>query len=147
MNTKINKALKALADGIREPIVKDNMQLLLNSISAVMDELNPEGWGVNEDEREYFDTLDELYGLLSEVRKAKTLPRLKTIIKKHISSINWENFKKENDNEEYYSLGSVWYTKLSWIEDGSGFGNATHLAKGLCANINAYFDELEKIAS
>lgn len=96
-----------------------------------------------EEEDEYCGYLKELQRVF-EFSNCNTIPK-HTALNYINHSLDWGNFYDGEGNP--YSLGSMFYNKLTWIKEGSSVNEAIDFCEKTCDCIIPLLDEFERIVN
>jgi hypothetical protein len=99
------------------------------------------------------DEGEEWHGYLTELLdifrmcelSTQSYPDKKQLLK-YINGMSWDNFY-DDEKKEYYSLGSMFYNKLTWIIEGDEGSDAATFAQNVIEDLPAFLDELERYAN
>ena len=148
LNHKPPKPWQPLQAKLNKPFDKYGVAGALGDAEA---SLNPIGWGVNDDDMEWHGIIEELIEYFDIIRKAKTEKQMTKRITDFIAGLSWDNFRDDEAEDEagdgvmvHYSLGSMYYNKLSWISEGSSNEKALYVANMLKDTIAPVMDYTEK---
>lgn len=111
-----------VADSLRDKV--SDLELIIIEIAEVLEKVNIPHEGPPAHEEEYYTYLYELSQIF-EIVKSGNDKKLQIFI----STLPWENFK--DDDDSYYSLGSMFYNKLTWVVENSIDSNMIEISKKL----------------
>lgn len=153
--TKLEQTLVDAVRGIKgwESLSpKDALSLLIEELGIVTKEMNPIGWGVNDDDQEFHGYLEELENILSFVPDDFIITdEVKEILGVFISYIPWDNFENDYDKEEeeyeggeqFMTLGSMFYNKLTWVSEMCTNEKAQQFGADYANDLIPFLNELE----
>lgn len=100
-----------------------------------------------DDESEFVDTLEELIEFFTIIEEQDP-KRLKKKLKAFIGNLSWENFQNDPDEDGepvkgHYSLGSMFFNKLTWIIEGMDNEEVTSRCQVLVNDIKPLMDYFE----
>ena len=101
------------------------------------------------DDGEYWDTLEEIADLLKAYVECNSI-EFKVVFDKFMGNVNWGNWHEDDDEEvedgedaKTFTLGSIYFNKLTWIVEGSRFNTFKGLASKLLVGIPDLFNYFE----
>lgn len=146
LHESIETFLCASTEKFKEKQPDMEFQFLVQSMNDRMveiydeDEPDAEFYGYMIELRDFFDSL---IGVSDYTKPTKAF----------IESLVWDNFEDDEDEDEeadvkHYSLGSMYYNKLTWIVEGAEDEDLVILAKKLLEGetIQNLLDALEELA-
>lgn len=137
--------LHAIASLFLEQWVETDLTLIIEQLESARIDMKVNG-ECPDDESEFDGYFEELIDILTIVLDEQhDYKRMKKRLWKYICSMAWDNFYDDDTNEPY-SLGSMFYNKLTWISEGSQEDSAITLADKLLENelMQNYLDKLEQ---
>jgi len=138
MTDKATELLKIAADKIRETMFPNTDQEVITlALYTAKDKMEHDLIGVRDMDREYFETLDDLHELFAYPITLESITELQ-------AGIDWDNWHKEGDCEnEYWSLGDVYYSKMDFIVDECGNKEVVTMVKLIQEPVRDILNELE----
>lgn len=137
------KSLHTVAEDFRKGNTVDDLDMVLTQIGGCIEELNPPGWGTNEEDEEYLGYLEEASAILLIVKGRRSV---KKKLLEYINHLSWENFW-DDEEDKAYSLGSMFWNKMQWISEGCKNMKVSFVAATLSLHIKELFDNLEIFAN
>lgn len=131
------EALTALTAQFRTVDINMEFDLMADTINDVISD---------KDEDEFIGYLVELRNYFLDLTNTSDLA---AVTQRFIGSLSWDNFLDdpiEDEDVEFYSLGSMFYNKLTWIAEGSDDDDAIALALKLLEGdkLQTFLDIMEQ---
>lgn len=142
--TDLDKALNQLRNKMVTTKSSDSEAVVierkLREISSSLDE--------DGDDSEAHDMFGELADLFQNIAKDKQYSKVKKIVSSYNQTISWDNYTNDDDDadEAFYTLGGVWYQRLSWFQESDN-EELSKFSKQIEKPLVKFMDLLEKAAA
>lgn len=144
---KADSLLKTASDVFRVKYPENDLSLIQDKLQECIDIINPLELELIDDGAEHFDNIKELIEIFKIVAD-HDVKRMKANLLKFIGTLSWENFF-DDETEEPYSLGSMFFNKLQWACEHYAFifDEVTEILGNMLETVPDYLDELEIFAN